>query len=246
MMTKTKTMFLMLIAVAGCKAKVTSGGGGDSAPLPDEMAAFMPKDASAAWQGAWASRMTLKTSGTISMAGDPAAIEVKGDDATAYDGKTEHKLNLVIAAPCLAQFGEKSDGPMGSTMTTKHDKQFLIVNGQLQAGEGAAGYRKGKAAVVCTVGMSGVVTLDDKGACKEWSNFMGKWDGKPTTCTWSQADGKDVLTIGTGDWATKVQADGDTLTNEQFRDEVKQGLHAKAADYAAAKAKVDELLKAKG
>ncbi|MBA3538444.1 MAG: hypothetical protein H0T79_02345 [Deltaproteobacteria bacterium] len=107
------------------------------------------------------------------------------------------------------------------------------------------GYRKGKAAIVCSSGMRGLVTLDDKGACLEWTNFMG-WTSKPTTCAWSAKDGKDVLTIGEGNWTTQVSADGDILQSEQFRQEVKEGLHTRATDLATAKASVSELAKAKG
>ena len=37
--------------------------------------------------------------------------------------------------------------------------------------------------------MKNIVTLDDKGVCKEWSNFMGKWAGTPTTCVWDKDSG---------------------------------------------------------
>ncbi len=242
MMNKTTSMMIgaALLSTAACKVS-SSGGGGSGAKLPAELESWMPKEASAAWQGAWAGRMTFRTSGSISMAGDPAAFDIKGDKATAWDGTADHALDLVLSAPCQATFEEKS-----GAMTTKHDKQFVIVGGKLVAGEGAAGYRKGKTAIVCTIGMKSVITLDDKGVCQEWSNFMDRWEGKPTTCAWAQADGKDVLTIGTGDWATKVSADGDVLENDQFRDFVKQGLHVKATDFTAAKATVTEQLKSKG
>lgn len=235
--------FALLATTAACKKSSGGGGGGGGGDLPEEIAAWMPKDASAAWQGAWAGRMTFRTSGMISMAGDPAAIDVQGEKATAWDGTADHALGIDLA-PCLATFAEKSESG-GATMTTKHDKQYVIVGGKLVAGEGAAGYRKGKTAIVCSSGMKPIATLDDKGQCKEWSNFMGRWEGKPTTCAWSQDNGKDVLTIGTGDWSTKVSAEGDVLQSDQFRDYVKQGLHEKAADMTAAKAKVTAQIAAK-
>ena len=59
---------------------------------------------------------------------DPAALEIKGDEVTGFDGAAEHKLGFVLT-PCLATFEEKSDGPGGMAMTTKLDKQFVIVDG---------------------------------------------------------------------------------------------------------------------
>ncbi len=239
MMNKLFALSLSLVSLAtlttGCKK---GAGGGGAADLPAELSPWMPKDASAAWQGAWATRLTVTTGMQMSMSSNPAAVEIKGNDATVYDGKTEQKLKHVITSPCTATYSITKDGT-----TNKFDRQFVVVGGKLLVGEGAAGYRKGKAAVVCTTGMDGVVTLDDKGDCKKWSDFMDRWQSKPEKCAWSQVDGKDMLTIGDGDWSTKVYANGDTLTSQQFDDEAK--LTEKATDMAAAKAKTDETIKAK-
>jgi hypothetical protein len=237
---------------AGCSKKSETSGsstgdktGGDdkTAAMPAEVAAWMPKGATEAWQGAWASRLTLRTSGTISMAGDPAAIEVKGDKARVFDGKTESELGFAIDSPCTASFKQTiTEGSMkGGTST--HTKQFLLKDGKVIAAEGAVGYRKGKTAIVCTSGMDKLATLDEAGKCKTWSMMFDKWQSKDTTCTWSTADGKDVLTVGTGDWSTKVIADGDLLQSEQFSDAVKQGLHVQAKSYDEAKATVTAKVK---
>ena len=225
---------LALIAPA-CK-KTTGGAGGGAADLPPELAAWMPKDAQQQWNGAWASRLTMRTSGTISMAGDPAAIQIDGDKATVWDGKEEHHLGFQLAAPCEAKFSDKK--PDGATYY--YSKQFVIAGGALQAGEGAVGYRKGKSAVVCAV--SAVYTLDDAGTCKKWMH-MFDWKSDPATCKWSSEGGKDVLTVGEGDFANKLSADGDVLEDDQFRDLVKEGLHVRAKDYNDAKAKIGEATK---
>jgi hypothetical protein len=47
--------------------------------------------------------------------------------------------------------------------------------------------------------------------------------------------GKDVLTIGTGTWSTKLVADGDFLVSDQFNDEVKKEAVKKHASYDEAK-----------
>src|SRR5437660_1654481 len=83
-------------------------------------------------------------------------------------------------------------------------------------------------------GEGGVASKTAEGGCQKWSK-MFKWEPKPETCAWSQDAGKDVLTVGTGDWAAKVTADGDVLTNQQFDDEVKEELW-KPSDLLAAKA----------
>ena len=256
-MNKRWIMIGMCAAIgAGCSKKTepsggsagSGGGGGDkagaAAGMPAEIAAWMPKGANEAWQGAWASRLTLRTSGTISMAGDPAAIEIKGDKARVFDGKTEQELGFVIDSPCSASFKQAiTEGSMKGG-TSSHSKQFLLKDGKLLAGEGAVGYRKGKAAIVCMSGMDKLVTLDDKGACKSWNMMFDEWKSKDTTCTWSTVDGKDLLTVGTGDWSSKLVADGDLLQNEQFSDFVKQGLHVQAKSFDEAKATVSGAVKA--
>ena len=50
----------------------------------------------------------------------------------------------------------------------------------------------------------GVPVLDDQGACATWEHRFGAWESKRSPCAWSQADGKDVLTIGTGPYHTKA------------------------------------------
>ena len=230
----------LLAAAFGCKKKEGDGGGGggEASSLPAEISAWMPAGAADAWQGSWSSRLTLRTGGMMSMAGDPAAIEIKGDKAKVWDGTKEHDLGFAVDSPCSVTFKQTiTEGSMKGG-TSSHSKQFLIKDGKVIAGEGAVGYRKGKAAVVCMIGMDKLVTLDDKGACKSWSNMFDKWNSKDTTCAWTSIEGKDVLTVGTGDWSTKVFADKDLLQNEQFSDFVKQGLHTQTKSYDEAKAAV--------
>ena len=221
------------------------GGGGGGPTLPDEIGAWMPKGAVDAWQGAWSSRLSIKTSMSMSMAGDPAALEITGDKAKVFDGTKETEVGFIVDSPCSASFKVAiTEGTMkGGTSTIT--KQFMLKDGKLLAGEGATGMRKGKAAIVCMIGLDKLVTLDDKGVCKSWSNMFDKWSSKDATCTWSKDGDKDILTIGKGDWTTKVYAEGDLLQNEQFADYVKQGLHTKAASYDAAKTDITAKLKDK-
>lgn len=237
---------LAWVAMVGCKSKDDDKAAGASAAkpneptggdaeLPDELAGWMPKDASQLWQGAWSTRLTLRTSGSMSMAGDPAAIEVHGDKATVWDGVAEHAVGFAMRGPCSADFAvTRTEG--AAVMTSHHEKRFAVRGGALEVGgDGAVGYRRGKTAVACAV--DGVYVVDASGACKLWSLSLGKWAGKPATCEWKTADGKDVLSVGRDkSWTTDLVADGDALASDQFRDEVK--LTTRAKDYAEAKAKV--------
>jgi hypothetical protein len=236
------------LVLGGCGKgdKGDKGGGAGGGKLPKEIAAWMPKDGEAAWQGAWATRMSplaasKKTS--TSGAGDAIALEVKGNKATASDGTAEVTMDFALKAPCEARFSEPiTEGSMNGG-TSYHDIIFVIQNGALVIGSGAAGYRKGKTAIVCHEGMEGGITVLDEKGCTTWDDKFGKLESKSNTCAWSQVDGKDVLTIGSGDWAPKLQAEGDVLTSEQFRDFVKYT--KKAKDYADAKAQMQAEVDAK-
>ncbi len=241
----TKTWIVIALSLVACgksDKKAGEGGGGAAATKggPPGAAEWMQKDTEALWQGAWATRMSplhASKKKSTTMAGDPVAVEIKGNKATVSDGTAEATMDFSLRGPCEARFAEPiTEGDMKGG-TSYHDVMFVVQNGALVVGSGASGYRKGKTAVVCSEGMQGGVTFcDDKGVGATYKDSFGKWEKKDTTCVWSQADGKDVLTIGTGDWAPKLTADGDVLMSDQFRDFVKYT--KKAKDYADAKAQV--------
>jgi hypothetical protein len=235
----------LAIIAPGCKKSSTNasgggggaGGGGASAPkgLPDALAAWMPKDAAAAFAGTWSGRLMIQTGGSMSMAGAPVAVEIKDGAATAFDGTKDHPLAFAIATPCTADFVESKQEHGGEAKYT-YTVQYAVVGGKVQIAEGAVGLRRGKAAVVCTSSMDGMFVLDDKGACQNWAKHFGdEWEAKPATCAWSAKDGKDVLTIGTGDQARVLTADGDVLRSEQFAQSVTEAYWTKTPDLAAAK-----------
>ena len=175
------------LSLAGCGKKDGDGGGGGGGAkdkTPEAFAAWMPKDAAKLWEGAWATRMSslmnVKTKkGYTSMAGDPVAVEVKGDKATVWDGETEQSMGFQVYSPCVARFTEAlTEGSMKGGFAY-HDQMFVIRNGAIAVGSGGAGFRRGKAAVVCAEGMSGGVTiLDDKGTCTSWGKKFGDWESK--------------------------------------------------------------------
>jgi hypothetical protein len=244
-MNKTIALALMVV-VFGCKKDgKSSGKGAAAAGLPESVTAAIPTGAAAAFNGAWKGRMTLTSAlgGSHSMAGDPAAFDIKGDAITVFDGKADHAMPFEIESPCTIRIDEEiTEGSMKGG-TSFHTIQYVIKDGKALLGDGGVGFRKGKSAVFCTTGMDGgVYTLDDKGLCTHWKDKFGKWDSTEGICTWSSEEGKDVLTVGSGNWSTKLIADGDALMSDQFKDETK--LYEKTADFAAAKAAVTAKLKA--
>ena len=245
-----KRWIVIAVFAAACGGKKDegtkeTGGGTTTKPVeggaPAELAGWMPKGATEAWAGAWSTRLTWgnKKSKTMSMAGNPVALEITGNKAKAFDGFEEATFDFAVDTPCTVSLQEK-DG----TTTKSYAQTFLMRDGALQVGSGAAGYRKGKTAIVCTdSSMDGVFVVDEKG-CKSWrQSFDDKWESKDKKCTWSSDGGKDVLTLGEGDWARKVTADGDYLVSDQFTDTVKYT--TKAASFDEAKQQVTAKVKEK-
>jgi len=228
------------LVLTGCKKKdAGSEGSVKAAEGPSAFSAWTQKDAAKLWDGAWTSRMNLQSNKkkTMSMAGEPVALEIKDGKATVNGGDKDQPLGFSFEAPCAAKFAEEiTEGSMkgGTSYITM---LFVVQNGELVVGSGAGGYRKGKAAIVCSEGMDGGIHIvEDNGTCVTWSQKFKEWEKKPNTCVWSQKDGKDVLTIGTGDWSTVVVADGDVLESEQFTEWSSKSYHKRAKDFADAKA----------
>lgn len=244
---RMKTSLVVSVALAtlasgtGCKKKGGESGGG-----PAEAAPWMPKDAAKLWDGAWFTRMHLQSNkkSYTSLAGDPVALEIKGSTATAWGGEKDQELGFAIEAPCAAKFSEPiTEGSMKGG-TSYNTMLFVVDNGKLVVGSGAGGYRKGKTAIVCKEGMGGGITIVDDKGCNTWESHFDRWEKKADTCVWSQADGADVLTIGTGQFNTVVTAQGDVLMSDQFKEWAKGNYHVKAKDFADAKAQVTAKIKA--
>jgi hypothetical protein len=243
---KRRWLAVGLVALIGCGNKQEGEGGKPASGGPSAFKTWMPADAAKQWEGAWAGRMTSLQSNKkkyTSMAGDPVAIEIKGSEATVWDGNAETPMKFSLRSPCEARFAEAiTEGSMKGG-TSYHDMNFVIENGQLVIGSGDVGFRKGKAAVVCTSGMDGGVTiLDDAGACTAWTDDFGKWEKKSVTCTWSKDGDKDTLVLDGARGKTTLVADGDVLVGDQFRDHTKY--YKRAKDFADAKAQTQAELDA--
>lgn len=233
-----KRLLLGVALLAACDRKGAENN--LSTKRPPTFDAWMPAGAVPAWQGAWISRLTLSLTASDAPSDDPVALDIRGDAATAFDGARDHKLRFGVIAPCAVQFAQpiRVEGSTNGG-TAYHGAQFVIDGGTLRVGRGAAGYRKGKTAIVCSEGRNaGVHILDAAGVCTTWQDWFDRWESKPTTCTWSRRDGHDVLTIGSGEWAPELVARGDILESEQFRDYVNDGYYRRATDFGAAKAEV--------
>jgi hypothetical protein len=165
----------VVLGAGACGKKKDGGGasgGGDVAAsnLPPELSAWTPTGAADAWKGVWQTHLSLHT-GNLDA---PVALEVKGDTATAFDGAADHALTVRFDAPCRISFDEKD----GATTWT-YSKHFLMQAGKIVAvGDGAAGYRKGKSAIVCKIGSPDLYTLDERarayrGRSTSWTRRSG-------------------------------------------------------------------------
>jgi hypothetical protein len=220
-------------ALWGCTKK-SAYAGPDEEMRPAAFEAWMPMGAEQAWEGAWTSRLTLQRSSGLTIASSLGAMEIVNGRARVFDGEQEHQLGFSVVAPCEAQFTQHiDDGSMKGF--AYYGVQYLIDRGALLVGHGAAGYRRGKAAVVCA---RGVHVLDEDGTCTTWE-LLAHWRQRPESCVWSKDGDKDVLTIGNGDWAVEVVAEGDLLMDEQFQSYVTERHHRRAPSYAEARRGVD-------
>lgn len=202
--------------------------GTEPAPVNDELAAALPKQAppafaawdlparAKAWQGAWVTEASL---------GSPIAYEIKGAAATSWDGKAEKQLSFELESPCSAKLTEHTAS--GSSGTTSH---FTLRNGALVTGLGDAGSRKGRTAVACI--SNEVLTLDEAGTCLSWSAMFDRWKSEPGTCGFAQKDGKEVFTAKVNGMDTTLLVDGDALLSDQLS----KTFAAHHPDFAAAKA----------
>lgn len=217
---------LALLALAGCPEK-----GADkelTAHVPDRekaiaasMSDWMPKDADQAWQGAWLVRLVED--------GPIVAAEVTGDKAKIFDGVEEKEVAFKVIEPCAVAFGP-------------HEIQFLIRDGKVVSGRGAAGMRKGETAVVCGDGRDpgapeeGVYIVV-KNRCSTWKrDAKGAWSQRDGVCVWANARGDDLLDVGTEHYSSTLVVKGDFLEERAFTKSAQD--HMRATSWDAAKTTV--------
>jgi hypothetical protein len=189
------------------------------AGLPDAFTAWDLPARAKAWQGA---RLTQPSIGF------KIAIDVAGKTITTWDGKTEKALELEMESPCSMKIVENMAG--GQSSTTTH---YTMRSGKLLQGLGDAGSRNGKTAVACI--SNAIFTVDDTGACTQWTANFGKFERAKSTCGFAQKAGKEVFTASVNGMDVALIVDGDAMFSEQLGNANAQSF----ADFAAAKAARD-------
>lgn len=181
---------------------------------PDFSSWDMPAKAKA-WQGAF-----LIDDGR-------EAMSINGDQVTNWDGLQEFTYTLELVSPCSGWLVEGG---------VKNGVTYTVVGGSLRyTGLSGGGYRRGKEAIVCRVG---VYLLDVTGTCTYWQESSGDWSKTPGACGFKpRADGSEVFFVHHEGINEIFTIEGDSL--------VPGGLATqKVADYATAKAAVDAKRKA--
>lgn len=215
-----------LLLLAGCPEKGAEKELTQHLPDRDRaqresMNAWMPKDAAQVWQGAWLLRLVED--------GPLVGVNVAGDKATIFDGVDEKQVPFKVIEPCAVAFGP-------------HEIQFLIRDGKVVSGRGAAGMRKGENAIVCGDGRDpGApeegVYLVVKNGCTTWKrDAKGEWTTRDGVCMWANARGDDLLDVGTEHYSSTVIVKGDFLEERAFTKSSAD--HMRATSWDAAKTSV--------
>jgi hypothetical protein len=190
--------------------------------LQMKMSAWMPKDADKAWQGAWL--LQLDDDGPY------VAVDVRGDKALLFDGVAEKQVEFKIIEPCAVAFGT-------------HEIQFLLEDGKIRVGRGAAGMRKAKTAVACGDGRDpgapeeGVFLVEGQ-RCASWKrDAKGTWSAREGVCAWANARGDDLLDVGTEHYSSTLVIRGDYMEERSFTKSSKLNMRATSWDAAKTSAK---------
>ena len=192
--------------------KVADSGG--------NIAEWMPKDAGKAWEGAWLLRLTPD--------GPIVGVNIAGDKATIFDGGDEKSVAFSIVQPCAVAIGA-------------NEIQFLVRDGKVVSGHGAAGMREGDKAIVCGDGHDpgapeeGVYLVTGN-HCKTWKRDKGVWGFRAGVCVWANARGDDLLDVGTEHYSSTVIVKGDFLEERYFT--TSSAEHRRATTWDAAKVEV--------
>jgi hypothetical protein len=211
------TLALLLIACKDEKPLVEHAAKQRAVEQAGDMSTWMPKDAAAAWQGAWL--LHLVDDGPL------VGVDVAGDKATIFDGKAQTEVSFKIVAPCVVAIGT-------------HELQFLVRGGQIVVGRGAAGMRNGDKAIVCGDGRDpgapeeGVYLVTGN-KCQTWKrDAQGAWSWRTGVCVWANARGDDLLDVGTEHYSSTVVVKGDFLEERYFTETAKTNSRATSWDAA--------------
>ena len=170
----------------------------------------------AALQGAW----VVQGFGSYD---NVQAWNVVGHKVTVYEAKdgTEAPDELIFESPCAVRLKEAG---WGGTFVKRGDTVHL--------GLGSGGWKDGDTTVVC---MYPGVIWATKDGCKAYKQTFGEWEVIDAKCT--VADG--AFKVETADHGSDIRFVDDTT---MMTDQLKANAPARMADWAAAKAKADELV----
>jgi hypothetical protein len=189
----------------------------------EQLADWMPADAEKLWQGAWVLRLEHD--------GPFVAVNITGGTAMQWDGTTEKPVRFAVTQPCAATFGGK-------------ELQFLIKNGAIVAGRGAAGMirgGKGSRAVVCGDGRDpnapeeGVYIVKGR-FCQSWKrDAQMMWSSRDGVCAWANARGDDLIDVGTEHYYSSLVINGETAEEREFTRTAKENVRYATWDEAKQK-----------
>lgn len=195
--------------------------------LKMQMETWMPAGVAKAWQGAWL--LQLEDDGPL------VAVDVRGDKAVLFDGVAEKQVDFKVIEPCAVAFGT-------------YEIQFLLEDGKIRAGRGAAGMRstetgKDKTAIACGDGRDpgapeeGVYLVEGN-RCATWKrNAQGAWSSREGVCAWANARGEDLLDVGTEHYSSTLVVRGAYMEERAFTKSSKANMRATSWDAAKTSAK---------
>jgi hypothetical protein len=189
--------------LAGCDKKSEAHGGGSRSGRPAVFEAWDMKGRAAAWQGSWVLPLQMTT--TMSSKTPWAAMEIKGESARVWDGAAELTMPFEVTSPCTMQMTKPAE-PDGTVIHP--GVTFTVVEGQIVAGLGNAGLRRGKEAIAC-VDLA-VFVVDAAGKCTRYIPVQ-QWRAEPANCGWRKP------TAGDDTWVTQSVGDGELFYAESFK-----------------------------
>jgi hypothetical protein len=236
---------LAVAGVAGCKkeAKPSAKNGekavtatpkpGDPASTKDPKELAKPPEPKFPWSTDY-SAQTAKLQGAwlvkdVGYLGSVQAWSVEGNKVTMFDPKkkAEQVGELIFEAPCELTLTVKTAGGSEGWGAT------LVVNGDtLHLGLGSGGVRNGDEIIAC---MSRGIYHLKGGECTLWNERFGEWETAKATCSFDDESFKGKAGEESEDELRFV------APNVLMTDQLAGNKPEKQADWAAAKAKADEL-----
>jgi hypothetical protein len=197
---------LAVTVLAGCGKKSAEAHGSRAEPgRPALFDAWDLKGRGAAWQGAWVLPLQMTTK--VEQKTPWAAMEVKGESAKVWNGAAELTMPFEVTSPCTMLMTKPAE-PDGTIIHP--GATFTVVEGQIVAGLGNAGVRRGKEAVAC-IDLA-VYVLDAAGKCTRYIPVQ-QWRAEEARCGYRKP------TSGDDTWVSQTAGSGEVFFAESFHHE---------------------------